>query len=748
MRPKAQLALIALLQLGLAIGLCWLPLFSDLGLERAVLTGVLCTLSAPFSARAFAALSPGRGPWALFSRALGFNLGLLCFGLLAGLWVEAQEILCDPAEGVGFFLLLCGGNLAFGCALGLLLAPLRARSFLLCLLAGWAGSFGWILWRLYSQPQIFVYSTVWGYWPGSIYDEAVTLDSRIFGLRAFTLALALGVVALAAAWRAGGRGRWALALLLLGLSALAWERGPSLGWRLDRADVKAALSTQLESAHFSLHLSPRIPARDAQSMLQEHERLYRVLSKIFSRPLPGKIHSYVYKDAAEKSRLMGGDNTQIARPWQREIHIQGAALPHPVLKHELAHIMAAAYASPPLYVPARLGLWPQMGLIEGLAVAADWPGQELSPHDWAQAMQTLRLLPPMAQLMSPTGFWSAASGRAYTASGSFLRYLIDRFGPARVLSAYDRGDLSASLGRPLAALVEDWERFLQARPADPRALARAKLRFMRPSVFSRVCPHEAAQLSREAYGRLRTGDFDRAAQSFARLARYEQGDAGPLLAQAQARLRCRGAGCGEGPRPADIEAAADLLQQAEALPSGARGLSLKAQLSRARGNWEGAREPLWALSVGPYPLAWRRWAALRLLSLDRPAAVRALLFPRVGEARDTGAIEQLATRAPEDGALAYLRGLELKRAGHPREATALLGRAVERLRAEAAGPLSDEENARRRARLRSLTQTSTASYEGLRRAFLRTQARAAPARPAALIAAEAERALAEAERLP
>ena len=59
-----------------------------------------------------------------------------------------------------------------------------------------------------------------------------------------------------------------------------------------------------------------------------------------------------------------------------------------VLKHELAHVFAAGLTDSPLGVPLRHGLVPDALLIEGVAMAAEWPLHEgLDLHQWAAAMR-------------------------------------------------------------------------------------------------------------------------------------------------------------------------------------------------------------------------------------------------------------------------------------------------------------------------------------------------------------------------
>src|SRR5207244_4084807 len=83
-----------------------------------------------------------------------------------------------------------------------------------------------------------------------------------------------------------------------------------------------------------------------------------------------KITCYLFADAAEKRRFTGAAQTQIAKPWRREIYLQHQPWPHGAIKHELAHALAARFGDP-LFGVARHGVSFDVGLIEGVAVAAD-----------------------------------------------------------------------------------------------------------------------------------------------------------------------------------------------------------------------------------------------------------------------------------------------------------------------------------------------------------------------------------------
>lgn len=538
------------LQLIAALALSWVPLYQDFGFERALATGLWTSLLSPMLGWALASAS---GP-KLQSYATGLAIGLLNLGWSAGfgLWVESQKQFCRPSQGLLWLLLLAGGNLALGLSLGFCvsrLAKLRASGlpgFLPWLLPPlvWVASLGAILWGLYQNPQISVYSAWFGYWPGSIYDENLAIHPALLGSRLFGLALAALGLSLSQIghnlgfwrWRQPSKLPWSLFLSLMACLGL-WLLGPSQGWRQDRRSLVRIMPERLRAPGIRIHAEPSLPEAGLLALLEAVQTDMRELEAFFGAPPQGRFTIFVYPNARRKGELIGGQYTQLARPWQREIHINGLRLPHPVLKHELAHLFAADYAGGPLKLPSRFGILPEMGLIEGLAVAADWPKDPKglqNPTRLSAAMQRLGLLPKLDRLLSLWGFWSESSSRAYTAAGAWMHDLGDHFGQAALLRFYRDGDAEAAFGQPLARLIQDWEARLASMPLSELELAEARRRFEPGSVFERSCPHEAARLRSLAWRALQKGALPEAKAHFEALSRFIKGDPGPHLALARA----------------------------------------------------------------------------------------------------------------------------------------------------------------------------------------------------------------------
>ena len=91
------------------------------------------------------------------------------------------------------------------------------------------------------------------------------------------------------------------------------------------------------------------------------------------------ITVWEFPSAEAKKALVGAGNTLYARPWTREIFIQGDRFPSLRLRHEMAHVFAGAFGDPLFGVSLTIRRWGPFpvpvlasGLVEGIAEAADF----------------------------------------------------------------------------------------------------------------------------------------------------------------------------------------------------------------------------------------------------------------------------------------------------------------------------------------------------------------------------------------
>lgn len=472
-----------------------IPLVGDLGFERALVAGVIGAATVPLLGWA---RSAGRSVLVGYGQAvvLGWAATLPSIGF--GLLREAATTTCNTESGLAFFVLLPGAGAVYGAATGVWLRRLFGDRGWLGIVAVAVLHLVVIGAKLYAYPQIWVFDLLWGYWPGSLYDEALTIGSALVAQRALTVVVGLALAFSAATVFDRSHRATTAALSLVGVIVSVWLASSrfELGFGTGYSAIERELSVKVETPHFVVYLPSGTSADLAARVAREHEFQFDQLTDLFEPATDGiRIHSYLYANPAQKGRLMGAFGTKIARPWAKEIHMHGVTDEPPSLAHELAHVLAAAWVDNPLGVPVRGGFQIQIGLVEGLAVAAEPPAGGLTVHERARALAELSLLPDVVGILSWSGFWKHASGRAYTAAGSFVAFIRERYGSPAVRRLYATASVASALGRSTPEVVEEWHRFLSELTLPPQAITWAEERYRRPAIFARTCPREVGRLT-------------------------------------------------------------------------------------------------------------------------------------------------------------------------------------------------------------------------------------------------------------
>lgn len=643
---------------GVCLGLTAIPLVGALGYENSVvlapvlaLMGIGVSLDHARTART-TPTPPSRGThlgqitWDL----LPLHVAAIATLLLGRWWLPS----CDPLGGLRFY--VAGPVLSgfVGATVGLWAALLfRRRSAQWVLAIGiMALSIGVGLWRLYQHPVVFAYDPFVGYFSGSLYDEAITVSTSYWRFRAYNCVAIASAVFL---WwlfidtrldrierRPTTQARViGMSIASLGLALYGWVtiHAADYGFSATRISLRAELSSTIETEHFTIYYAPRSAnAREIDSLALEHEFAWHELEQAMSRAPDGKVESFIFSDPEQKRRLMGAGSVQVAAPWRRQIYLDHRSFPHPVLHHELAHIFAGTIGDPWLGI-ARRGIRVNMGLVEGLATAlAPRTAHGLDLHGQAKVLDELERRPPLTRVMG-AGFFGLNSRVAYTAAGSFCRWLIDTHGFEPMATLYrTAGDFDEAYQTPLAELEQEWVRFLATEVTVNEAdVERQAIRFMRGSVFERPCAHVVAEVQTTIALAEHQGLYDDAIAGHEHLCSLEPGN--PLrpidLAEALARAH----------RAPDALA---VLDQAAAMPR--LRPTIEATIAELRGdihleltgNLEAAREAYDEALAVPLSDARRRVLLLkRLASIEREHTEILRRYFGLFEQDDTGAVHAL-----------------------------------------------------------------------------------------------------------
>ena len=495
----------------LGVVLAFIPLLAVHGVESALALGLLLP---PWVAATAASYTLSH------RQTRGLDLMLRANGMGLLIWLIPMVLLglsslrvrqCAPGEGLAFMVL----GPAIGCALaasagvwvaGVAKSP-RLAPWLAAGVPVAAALVG--LWAFYATPTVYVFGAFAGYFPGAIYDDLVQIPSRYLSYRA-TMLLALLALSLLfdALWDPSsgeldvrGRARAqlgaiAVSVAALGIVAASYWHGDKLGHWVSEEYLIERLGKTEQGLHCVVHMPRETQPEDARRLIEDcdfHVERTRTLVGLSSKE---PVTAYFFRNQNEKKDLIGVGRTLIAKPWRREVYLQMARWPHPVLGHEIVHAALAETGHGPFAVSGTLGgVIPNPGIVEGAAVALAWDlRDDLDPDQWSKIMLDRDELPAADAIMS-VRFSALPARRAYMAAGSLIRFLVATRGMTTFVETYRRGSVEG-----LAELEGEWHHYLGEVPVTVRERGIAEVALARPSIFSSVCPHELAKLRADLAG--------------------------------------------------------------------------------------------------------------------------------------------------------------------------------------------------------------------------------------------------------
>ena len=461
-----------------------------------------------------------------YRRALVFTFGLLLLPLAIILLNALRIKNCNFGEGFIFFFLLPVISCVYATAAGTFFGFWIKRRWL-----AYLAYIGFLLLtcvpvviNLIFHPPVFAYHPTFGYFPGPIYDFVISITSTLLIARAETLLWTLLFLGLAVSlceinrdtalmpqlrWRklfSSPTKRVWLYLLIVGLLGFQCYAG-ALSIRPTRDDIAQKLGGFRETAHFEIFYARELET-EIENIVADCEFQYAQLSAYLApegSELSRKVRAYVYASPDQKKQLIGAGSTSVEDPFGYGFHIHAQGFPHPILKHELAHVFTVPWS--PLKVSLKIGLH------EGIAVAADWDEGRLTAHQWAKAMRQMEIAPPLSAIMG-IGFWGHAGSRSYLLAGSFVRFLVDTYGIEKFKKVFPTGNFVEHYEKDLLSLEAEWIDFLQTVPLQDNDVTYASYRLKRRSVFEQVCAHEMAALRDTAWQAYYRKDFVTAVATF------------------------------------------------------------------------------------------------------------------------------------------------------------------------------------------------------------------------------------------
>lgn len=496
-----------------------LPLTNILGYEYSAINGILIALLSGIYTISFLKKNPsGKETPALLKELFQNLLPLVVLPLFMGLASALFVRNCSLIEGVLYYLVLSVPSVLVGASLALTGFLISSRfSYLLFIVIYLLVLFLPLLY-IYFNPQIYFYNPVIGYFPGTIYDEAIEIDFKLISYRLFNILYfaTSAYFALRLIWQRKFAPKALFLAAVLAVALIFIFMGDTLGYSTTRSRIINELTGHAATEHFEIYYDSRIARKDIESIILHNEYYYEQVSNALKVRPSEKLTTFLFFDSGEKKNLLGSANADVAKPWRYELYINYSNYEQ-TLQHEIVHLMSSEFGVTPFKISA--GFNPS--LLEGLAVAMEDDYGEHTVHYMASLAYNNGFKFPIERLFQGLNFFGELSSLSYVYAGSFIKFLIDRYGVEKLKEVYRGADFSRVYGKPLGALVNEYYRFIASyKPSG--SPDEAIYYYGRKPIFKKVCARFLAENIDRAWSLYNSGKYQDAEALFRKLLNYSE----------------------------------------------------------------------------------------------------------------------------------------------------------------------------------------------------------------------------------
>jgi len=437
---------------------------------------------------------------------------------------------CPFGDGLLFYLVISLPNIFFGYVIGLYISVLfkkyRTLSFIIIFIL--------ILFipliEFYFYPQVYFYNLIFGFFPGTIYDEDLTVNNLLLSYRIFQIAFFIALFFTLTKIHRKSFNKSLSLFLILFLSVILFLIKPYLNFSTNLKKVESELKGKIETEHFEIIYSQSIDKNSALYLALLHEYYFENVINRLDIKYHDKITSIVFKDENEKRKLIGAGRADIAKPWLKQIFLNYPTFDE-TLKHEIVHVIAGKFGTTPFKVADKIN----PTLIEGLAMAIENDYDGFDVHHMAKIASDAGYKVSIDNLFSGLNFFTNYSSVSYIYAGSFIKYLIDTYGIGKMKELYSDMNFNKYYEKDLQSLEKEYEAFLSGMKINYYKNM-AQLYFGGKTIFKKYCVRTATFKTKEAISLFKKGNYYGAEKLFEKVYNYS-GSFSALSGLANSKLK-------------------------------------------------------------------------------------------------------------------------------------------------------------------------------------------------------------------
>ncbi len=179
---------------------------------------------------------------------------------------------CSFTDGLLFYIVITCPSIIIGISLGLISVLIANRFRVVLLFVLCFGILMIIAFEIYFNPQVYVFNPIIGYFPGTIYDEGISVSGKLILYRFFNILFFGWIIsAIVRLKRSKKKQLIFFSFKVLFLAIAFYLLSPKLGFSTTLGSLTNTLSNSVSTDHFVIHFDKRIDTEKVKMLALNHE---------------------------------------------------------------------------------------------------------------------------------------------------------------------------------------------------------------------------------------------------------------------------------------------------------------------------------------------------------------------------------------------------------------------------------------------------------------------------------------------